>query len=246
DQVLDPDAVFAGLVVAGLVGDDHARLERHAVRRLGDAVRAFMHREIAADAMPGAVVVIEPDLPERPAGQHVEAAAGGALRELHRGERDVAFEHAGEAILHLRGWRADRDGARDVGGAIEILAAGIDQVDRVHLDLAAALLRDLVMDDCAVRPGARDGVEAEVAEEIVLAPELRQLLRRADLGEATLRRLAGEPGQELRDRSAVAAMRRPRAFDLHRILARLRQRAGIVADPDRGAALLQPVADPDT
>src|SRR6185369_3267945 len=85
-----------------------------------------------------------------------------------------------------------------------------------------------------------------IAKELVLAPELRQLLHRADFGEAALRRLAREPGEEPRDRSAVAAMRRAGAFNLDRILARLRQRAGIVADPDRGAALLQPVADPDT
>src|SRR6185312_13246942 len=41
-QILDTDAVGAGLVVAGLVADDHAGLQRHGARDLGNAVRAFV------------------------------------------------------------------------------------------------------------------------------------------------------------------------------------------------------------
>ena len=53
-------------------------LERRAVG-LVDARRAFMHRQIAADAVAGAVIVVEARLPQGGARQHVELAAAGAL-----------------------------------------------------------------------------------------------------------------------------------------------------------------------
>ena len=55
------------------------------VGRLGDALRALVDAEIAADAVAGAVVVVEPGLPQGDARQRVELAAGGA-----RGKRAVA------------------------------------------------------------------------------------------------------------------------------------------------------------
>jgi len=39
----------------------------------------------------------------------------------------MAAQDAGEAVAHLRGRLADRDGAGDVGGAVFILRAGINQ-----------------------------------------------------------------------------------------------------------------------
>src|SRR5438067_3679953 len=54
-EILDADAVFSGLVIAGLVGDDHARLERLVTAALRasnwrNTLRPFMDREEAADA----------------------------------------------------------------------------------------------------------------------------------------------------------------------------------------------------
>src|ERR1700756_4230176 len=62
-EVLDPDAVGVGLVVAGLVGQDHAALQRRGAE-LRDPRRPFMDAEIAADAVAGAVLEIDPGLPE--------------------------------------------------------------------------------------------------------------------------------------------------------------------------------------
>jgi cytochrome P450 len=62
DEVLDADAVGAGLVVARLVGQDHAGLKRRAAD-LGDALRPLVHGQIAADPVPGAVVEVEADGP---------------------------------------------------------------------------------------------------------------------------------------------------------------------------------------
>ena len=64
EQVLDADAEAPGRIIAGLVGNDHAREQR---RRsgLGDALRAFVDREIDADAVAGAMVEIEAGAPQR-------------------------------------------------------------------------------------------------------------------------------------------------------------------------------------
>src|SRR5271165_4042746 len=86
-----------------------------------------MHAEIAADAVPGAVVVVEPFLPQRAARKAVELRPRRALREARQRECYMALQHAREAVAHLRRWLADRNRARHVGGAVEILGAGIEQ-----------------------------------------------------------------------------------------------------------------------
>jgi hypothetical protein len=94
-EIFDADAVFAGLVIAGFVGEDHARAQRlgraaAGVERLGDTLRPLMHRQIGAHAVAGAVRVIQPRFPQRAAREPVELAAGGAGREDRRRQRDMA------------------------------------------------------------------------------------------------------------------------------------------------------------
>src|SRR5216683_5545323 len=84
DEIFDPDAISAGFIVAGLVRDDHPGQQRLTVCRLRDALRAFVHTEIAADTVPGAVVVIEPLLPQRPPREAVELRPRGALRKARQ------------------------------------------------------------------------------------------------------------------------------------------------------------------
>ena len=69
------------------------------------------------------------------------------------------------------------DGAGHVGGAVRILAARIDQIDRVHLERPVGLLAHPVMDDRAVRAGAGDRVEADGRE--ARRPARRKRLRAA-------------------------------------------------------------------
>ncbi len=64
----------AGFVIAGLVREDHAALERGGAE-LGDARGALVHRQIAADAVAGAVVEIDAGLPERLPCEGIESAS---------------------------------------------------------------------------------------------------------------------------------------------------------------------------
>src|SRR5947199_403014 len=68
-QILDADAVFAGLVITGLVGEEHAGLERLVAAGLAaadrrDALRPLVDGEISANAVAGAVGVIEAGAPQ--------------------------------------------------------------------------------------------------------------------------------------------------------------------------------------
>src|SRR3546814_3330969 len=82
-------------------------LERDRAAELGDALRAFVDREIAADAMAGAVVVVEAGLPQKMPRQGIELLARGAFGEARAGQRDVALENAGETVAHLGRGQAD-------------------------------------------------------------------------------------------------------------------------------------------
>ena len=105
---------------------------------LGDALRALVHAEIGADAVAGAVVVVEADLPQRAARKRVELRAGGARREsAHSASAMWPFSTRVKRSRISGARLADRDGAGDVGGAVEILRAGIDQIERARFERAS-------------------------------------------------------------------------------------------------------------
>ena len=198
-----------------------------------------MHRQIAADAVAGAVVEIEARLPQRGARQRIELRAADAFREHRAGDGDVALEHAGETVAHFVARRADRDGAGDVSGAVLVLRAGIDQEQFVQLKRAVGGAGDAVMHDCRVRPGAGDGRKRNVLERAAVAAEAFQRLHGVDLAQFSRWRLRVEPGQEARHRHAVAQMRGARARDLGLVLRSLHQRDRVGAAHKLAAGLRQ-------
>src|SRR6185437_14529950 len=119
------------------------------------ALRPLMNGKIAADAMTGAVRIIEPRFPQRPPGEAVQLRPARAFREDGRGDGNVALQNTREAVAHFVGRLADRDGPSDIRRPVDILAARIDQIELAALKLAVGLLARLVMDDRAVR--ARTG-----------------------------------------------------------------------------------------
>src|SRR5690606_29562159 len=102
-------------------------------------------------------------------------------------------------------------------------------------------LVDAVMDDGAVRSGTGDGVEGNVDQRHLyalagLAPAFFELADRVDLVDAA-RLAAVEPGEECRDRSAVAPMGVAHAGKLRLVLGRTRQDRRI-AQVDRTGAIV--------
>jgi len=77
------------------------------------------------------------------------------------------------------------------------------------------------MHDRAVRAGAGDRREAQIAEQFALAAERFEAVARGDLAQFALRRLARKPGEKARHGGAVPAMRGAGAVELDRVLAGL-------------------------
>src|SRR5262245_2448809 len=97
---------MSGFVVAGLIREDHAALERGGAE-LGNARWAFVYGQVAADTVAGAMIEIEARNPQILARKRIELRTGGAVGEYRARNCDVAFEHAGEAVAHLGGRLAD-------------------------------------------------------------------------------------------------------------------------------------------
>ena len=73
------------------------------------------------------MVEIEADVPKRFACKGIKLRATCAFRKNSLIDRDMTFEHTGEAIFHLGCCGTHRDCACDVGGAVFILRTGINQ-----------------------------------------------------------------------------------------------------------------------
>ena len=139
DQILDADAVGAGAIIAGLVGQDHAALERRAAE-LGDARRALRaprdscrRRGRCRDRNRG-----------RRCQRNCRANESSCAPVVPSGNtaRAMAIWPLSTRVKlspHLGARRADRDGARDVGGAVLILRAGIDQKEFARRDARLVL-----------------------------------------------------------------------------------------------------------
>src|SRR5208283_2406817 len=117
DEILEPDSIFARAIISGLVGEDHARLERR-MAHLGDALRPLMHAEISADAMTHAVIEVEPRLPQRPSRHRIELRAGHAFGKDGGRDRDMPFQYACEMLAHRTRRIADGYRAGHVGRSV--------------------------------------------------------------------------------------------------------------------------------
>ncbi|MNC01705.1 hypothetical protein D3C75_490600 [compost metagenome] len=239
-QVLaaDTEAVFP--VVTRFVGEHHARLQGHQAALGGDALRAFVHAEEVADPVACAMVVVVTGLPQGHAGQHVELDAGGAAGEAGLIQRDMALQHPGEHGLVLVGDFTDLDGTGDVGGAVQILGAGIHQVDAVLTEGARGAVGVTVVAHGGVGAERRYGVKARLDVVILLAAEGFQAIGQGALIHiliVTGGDKAIQPGQEAGNGDAVAQMGALHARQLHGVLARLGQHGRILPCHQDGARL---------
>ena len=129
-----------------LVGGDIALVERHMYHAslrltIAECIRTLVDIQAEADAVAGAVVIVEALTPEHLPCREVQGDAGGALQEDHIAEAKHGLQYEGEVLpLDLRD-RSHRDGTGDVGGTLEVLSAGIEEVESLRLDHAVALRR---------------------------------------------------------------------------------------------------------
>ena len=66
-------------------------------------------------------------LPYRHAGQHIQLRSSRTFRKDGHGEIDMSFQYQGVVRLLFFGQFSQRDGAGDVGGAIQVLRTRVQQ-----------------------------------------------------------------------------------------------------------------------
>ena len=184
------------------------------------------------------MVEILPGQPQRIARQPVQIAPRQPLGPAHPRNGDHALQHPGEGLPRCRTRVAHRHGAGDVGRAVQILRPAIHQQQRVGPHRPVALPRHPVVHDRPVRPGAGNGVKADVMQRIGCPPEPLQRHHDIDLAQAALGQFRVQPGQKLHHRRPVAQVGGAHPVNLRCILPRLGQAAGVVAPHHLGRQFL--------
>ena len=199
-----------------------------------------MHAEEVADPVSGAMVVVVTGLPQGHASQHVELDAGSAAGEAGLIQGNMTLQHPGKHGPVLVGHLTHLDGAGDVGGAVQVLGAGVHQIDAVLAEGPRGTVGVAVVAHGGVGAECRDGVEARLHIVLLLVAEGFQLVGQGAFVH-TVELAAGDqaiqPGQEAGDGNAVAQVGGTHAGQLHGVLARLGQHGGILAGHQTGARL---------
>ena len=203
-----------------------------------------MDAQIRTDAVAGAVVIVMARHPQRQPRQGVQLVPRCPGRETHHGQGDMALEHEGEHAALVGRRLAHGHRPRHIGGAVQILAAAVDQQQTALLHPADRPRHRLVVRQGAVGPGAGDGVEAQIFQRPGRLAEPLQRLGHLTLIREDLLPHGVDPVQEAGQGRAVANVRLPRPLDLDRILAGPRQGAGIHAAHHGRAGRFQPVEIP--
>ena len=229
---LDADAVSILDVEPRLVGRDHALFENAALaalRRLtpAEAVRAFVDVQDVADAVAGAVLIVQIGLPQRLAGENVEIQSRAAVEEAGVREMQVRAEDAREVgALGVR-HGAKGDGAGYVGRAFEIMSAGVHEQQAVRLERNVRLRRGGIVDDGGVRAVGADGVKAEIEEALLIGAACREIVGGGKLGHRHLADVLLEPVDEFRHGDAVLDVGVDRVLLLGLVLNGLHEHGGV-------------------
>ena len=223
-KIFQPHAEFPRKIQPRLVRKDHARLQR-GVPRVGgdapmDALRSLVDAEQIADAVAGAVVVVQSLVPEWAAGENVKVLPRHARAEARGGESEVSAQDERAGALLLLGDRAKCDGTRYVGRAGAVVTAGVGEEQAVRFERHVGLLRRLVMDDGAVGAIGENGVEARLKIVRAFAAVFLQFRGGGKLGGSLPHGVTLEPAEKACERDAVGKVRAAEILLLHGILDR--------------------------
>ncbi|SAH88497.1 Uncharacterised protein [Enterobacter asburiae] len=199
-------------------------------------MRVLVDQQLVPHAVSRTVIVIQPHLPQRATRKRIQLMPLSPGRELQGNERQKASQHGGVVQALLRIDFPPRQRTRGIGGAVNILAAGIVQVKMVMADrLIAGLARVIVAHRRIARRGG-DGCKTLLDEPGLLLTKRKLLRLRVQLGERLSCRLAprhftAQPGEEVDPRGPVLVMALAIACQLDRIFSRFHQGDG-VSPPD--------------
>ena len=188
----------------GLVGENHPGLQGHAVEILPQLLRTFVDIEEETHAVTGSVAEVALGLPQRFAGQGVYLAAGRSAGEDRHRKVYVTAQHQG-IVFPLQGRAgAHRNGAGDIRGAKEVLAAGIAQIKPARLNEGRSHPGRAEVRQSRRRAIGRYGLETLSPEAGNLGPERMKIL--GSLPFVHLTGAGRKPVEELLHHQAVFQM----------------------------------------
>ena len=114
--------------------------------------------------MPRSMQVIDAVSPHGVAGKDIELRAACAFGKDSGTKADPSFEHQCVIAAHLPGEGTQRNGARDVGGAIEILTARVDEQEPFRQNGDVSLGSGGVMDDGTMMCVAHNALKTDALE----------------------------------------------------------------------------------
>ena len=153
--------------------------------------------------------------------ERIELIAAGAARPLDMSECQMAFEHIGVIEFGLlRDLAAEPNGAGDVGRAVKILSARVEEQHTLRPHLCAVVSRSRIMHNSAIALVAGNRTETLHHEVLAHHAERMQLLHERPFGLllSAGKRLFFEPFEETRERHTILQHGLAFAFELHGIL----------------------------
>src|SRR4249920_1768239 len=108
--------------------------------------------------MAGAMIVVQPRLPQRASREGVKMRPTDTMRKYQRGNGNVALQYPRRLLTQSRGRlaRSSPECAGYISRAVDILGSRIDQVHLVRLNRSVTLVRNPVMYDRTMFAGTRD------------------------------------------------------------------------------------------
>ena len=220
-EVLYTDTPFVGAVDTRLVGAYLSYFEHGGVHVGTHVLRSFVATKEMAYAMACAVTEGDAGFPHSLLSERIELIAAGATRPLDMSERQMAFEHIGVIEFGLlRDLASEPNGAGDVGRAVKILSARVEEQHTLRPHLCAVVSRSRIMHNSAIALVAGNRTETLHHEVLAHHAERMQLLHERPFGLllSACKRLFFEPFEETRERHTILQHGLAFAFELHGIL----------------------------
>ena len=145
-------------------------------------------------------------------------ATRGAHGEFGALQGQVTLEHESEVVLLLCSGVAQGDGAGDVGGAVKVLRAAVNEQDALAVQRRGTLVGGLVVDDGAMLFVAADHGKAVLTVQVLLCAEFHALVPHVHLVDCACGRRFLNPLEQAHQGSSVALHGMAESLDLALVL----------------------------
>ena len=191
------DTKFIFRIVSWFIGGDHSFFQNRSrtIHEIfpAEALRTFVYIEKISYAMTGSVIVILSHSPEWSSCQGIQIQSGTAIAEFCGCKVQVPTKYCCEIFLFFLGNRAKYNGAGDVCGSLQIMAAGIHQNQSLWFQRNTGFFCGTVMNNSSMCTVGNNGIKAVPLEVLLSGAELIEFVRCGKLGDLLLSHILFQP-----------------------------------------------------